>query len=46
MSDQIGFRGAKLTEEETAAVVAVLAAASRQEKLRQADYLPLAVGCK
>lgn len=44
MTDAIEFKGAELTEEETAAVVAVLAAASREDKLRSADDRPRAGG--
>lgn len=44
--DTFGFKGAALTEEEAAAVVAVLAARSRAERLHQADDRPLAGGWK
>jgi hypothetical protein len=46
MSEQpaLQITGATLTEEEAAAVVAVLTAASRRETLRSADDRPIAGG--
>ncbi|MBK7821641.1 MAG: acyl-CoA carboxylase subunit epsilon [Tessaracoccus sp.] len=46
MSESLSFDKARLSEEEIAAIATVLAAASRQEQLRQADDRPLAGGWK
>ncbi|GAA4899001.1 hypothetical protein GCM10025789_16310 [Tessaracoccus lubricantis] len=46
MTGPIEFGKANLTEEETAAITAVLVASSRREVLRSADDRPLAGGWK
>ena len=46
MTEHVSFGKARLSEEEVAAIAAVLAAASREEHLRQADDRPLAGGWK
>lgn len=46
MTGELEFGKAQLTEEETAAITAVLVAASRTDTLRSADDRPLAGGWK
>lgn len=46
MTDALQFTKANLTDDEVAAVTAVLASASRRDTLRSADDRPLAGGWK
>lgn len=46
MTEAVSFSKAQLTDDEVAAVTAVLAAATRRETLRSADDRPLAGGWK